>query len=97
MIRSFASQGIEDIFNGNNTKEARQTLPRDLWERAADKLDVIDVAKFLKDLRIPAGNRLEPLNGDRAVQYSIRINEQYRICFTWTDEGPEAVEIVDYH
>ena len=52
---------------------------------------------FLDDLRIPPGNRLEALTGNRCGQYSIRVNDQYRVCFVWTDEGPDAVEIVDYH
>lgn len=61
------------------------------------KLDQIDSAEALDDLRIPPGNRLEALKGDRQGQHSIRINEQYRICFIWTEAGPEKVEIVDYH
>ena len=61
------------------------------------KLDQLDSAEALDDLRIPPGNRLEALKGDRQGQYSIRINEQYRICFVWTESGPAEVEIVDYH
>jgi len=68
-----------------------------LWKLAARKLDLLDSAKLLADLRVPLGNQLEPLTGDRQDQYSIRINSQYRICFTWTDNGPDKVEIVDYH
>ena len=64
---------------------------------AARKLDQLEAAEALGDLRIPPGNRLEPLRGDRRGQYSIRINEQYRICFVWTEAGPSDVEIVDYH
>jgi proteic killer suppression protein len=64
---------------------------------AGRKLDQLDSAEQLDDLRIPAGNRLEALTGNRKGQYSIRINEQYRICFVWTADGPSDVEIVDYH
>ena len=97
MIRSFASDGTEDIFNGRNTKAARQTCPRELLRVAARKLDQLDSAELLEDLRIPPGNRLEALSGDRQGQYSIRINDRYRVCFSWTEDGPDAVEIVDYH
>jgi proteic killer suppression protein len=61
------------------------------------KLDAIDSAGVLEDLLIPPGNRLEALKGDRRGQHSIRINNQYRVCFRWTDAGPEDVEVVDYH
>lgn len=97
MIRSFAGAGTEDIFNGRNTKEARRTCPRDLWRVAARKLEQLDSVGLLEDLRIPPGNRLEALSRDRKGQFSIRINEQYRVCFVWTEEGPDHVEIVDYH
>ena len=97
MIRSFANSGTQDLFNGRNTKEARRTCPRGLWKVAARKLDQLDSVESLAELQIPPGNRLEPLAGDRKGQHSIRINERYRICFSWTDEGPGSVEIVDYH
>ena len=97
MIRSFASAGTEDIFNGRNTKDARKTCPRDLWRVAARKLEQLDSVGLLEELRIPPGNRLEALSRDRKGQFSIRINEQYRIRFAWTENGPDAVEIVDYH
>lgn len=61
------------------------------------KLAILDAAETLEDLRVPPGNRLEKLHGDRAGQYSVRINQQWRICFHWTDAVPENVEIVDYH
>jgi proteic killer suppression protein len=64
---------------------------------ARRKLDQLNAVVSIESLRIPPGNRLEALSGDRAGQYSIRINEQLRICFVWTDEGPEQMEIVDYH
>ena len=95
MIRAFANPGTEDLFDGRNTKEARKTYPRDLWTVAARKLDQLDSVERLVELKIPPGNRLEVLGGDRKGQHSIRINEQYRICFSWTDEGPDSVEIVD--
>jgi len=97
MIRIFADSGTEDVFDGKNTASARRTCPRSLWNVAYRKLDQLDSATEIVDLRIPPGNRLEALRGDRKGQHSIRINEQYRICFTWTGAGPEDVEIVDYH
>ena|SRR5258706_94279 len=97
MIQSFRDVGTGDVFNGKNSKAARKTCPRDLWSVAARKLDQLDSVPSLADLRIPPGNRLEAPSGDRAGQHSIRINDQYRICFTWTESGPDEVEIVDYH
>ena len=97
MIRSFKDAATEDIFNGVNSKAARKACPRLLWKIAARKLDLLDSAESLNDLRIPPGNRLEALKGEREGQYSIRINEQYRICFFWTNTGAEEVEITDYH
>ncbi len=97
MIRTFHDVGTENLFYGRSTKTARKTLPAALWGVAARKLDALDAAEYLKDLRIPPGDRLEALKGERAGQHSIRINERYRICFRWTDTGPEDVEIVDYH
>jgi proteic killer suppression protein len=97
MIRSFEGAGTEDIFNGRNTKEARKTCPRDLWRVAARKLEQLDSVGLLEELRIPPGNRLEALARNRKGQFSIRINDQYRVCFVWTDDGPDAVGIVDYH
>ena len=97
MIQSFKNAGTEDVFNGANTKEARKTCPVSLWKIAARKLDQIDSVVTLNELRIPPGNKLEALSGQRKGQYSIRINDQFRICFIWTDLGPDKVEIVDYH
>jgi toxin HigB-1 len=98
MIGSFADRGTEDIFDGKNSAAARKLLPLELWNVAFRKLDQIDSAGRLEDLNVPPGNRLETLKGDRAGQYSIRINDQYRICFSWTDGGDAVdVEIVDYH
>ena len=96
MIKSFKNQGTQDIFNGKSTKEARQVCPASLRNIATRKLDILDSAVALNDLRMPPGNRLEKLKGDRLGQYSIRLNDQYKICFTWLEE-PEEVEIIDYH
>ena len=97
MIREFANAATEDIFNGKNSRSARQVCPRDLWRVAARKLDQLDSADTLDDLKVPPGNRLEALSGERKGQFSIRINEKYRICFKWKSEGPTDVEILDYH
>ena len=97
MIRSFKNQATEDIFNGINSKAARKICPQTLWQVAFRKLDQLDSVEELDDLNIPPGNRLELLKGDRQGQSSIRINQQFRICFTWTENGPAEVEIVDYH
>lgn len=97
MILSFKNVGTEDIFNGENTKSARKTCPQTLYSIAFRKLDQIDSAVEINELRVPPGNRLEALEGDRQGQYSIRINDQYRICFIWTQNGAEDVEIVDHH
>ena len=97
MIQSFADQGTEDIFDGRSTKKARATCPQALWSVATRKLDLLDSAQTLEDLRVAPGNRLEALAGDRDGQFSIRINQQYRICFTWSEAGPADVEIVDCH
>jgi toxin HigB-1 len=97
MIQSFDGQGTQDIFNGVNTKAARNPCPESLWKIAARKLDLLDSAEILSDLRVPPGNLLERLTGDREGQHSIRINDRYRICFVWTTNGPDQVAIVDYH
>jgi proteic killer suppression protein len=97
MIKSFKDGGTADIFNGMETHRARRTCPLALWRVAARKLDQLDSAGRLEDLRVPRGNRLEALAGDRKGQYSIRINERFRVCFVWAVDGPGDVEIVDYH
>ena len=97
MIQSFKNKVTEDIFNGKNSKATRRLLHLSLWNIAFRKLDQLDSVGSLGDLKIPPGNRLEALKGDRYGQYSIRINEQYRICFFWKDNGPDQVEIIDYH
>jgi proteic killer suppression protein len=80
-----------------NSKSARRTCPKSIWRIASRKLDQLDSVESLPELQLPPGNRLEVLSGDRAGQYSIRINDQYRICFVWRDNEPDEVEIVDYH
>jgi proteic killer suppression protein len=92
MIRSFKDPRTENFFAGENVRQFSG------FKRAAErKLVMLDSAVTLADLAASPGNRLEKLSGDRAGQYSIRINNQWRICFTWKDEGPHDVEIVDYH
>lgn len=97
MIESFHDRATEDIFNGVNSKHARKSCPRGLWGIVSRKLDQLDSVQSLEELKVPPGNRLEALAGDRKGQYSIRINEQYRICFAWGEHGPRNVEIADYH
>jgi proteic killer suppression protein len=97
MIQTFADQGTEDLFNGLNSTAARRTCPDKLRSVARRRLELLDSVTFLNELRIPPGNRLEVLKADRHGQHSIRINEKYRVCFTWTVEGPFDVQIVDYH
>jgi proteic killer suppression protein len=97
VIQSFADKGTSDVYDGIDSRQARQCCPRGLWPIARRKLDQLDVAGSALDLRAPPGNRLEALNGDRKGQHGVRINEQYRICFTRTSMGPANVQIVDYH
>jgi len=97
MINSFKNQASEDIYNGKASRLARKACPQTIWRIAARKLDQLDAVIALEELKVPPGNRLEALSGDRKGQYSIRINEQYRICFSWGETGPEDVEITDYH
>lgn len=97
MIVTFEGGGTEDVFDGRDTRRARRMCPHAIWRVARRKLDMLDSAVVLSDLAIPPGNRLERLTGDRSGQHSIRINDQYRICFVWTDTGPGEVEIADYH
>ena len=96
MIRAFKRPGTEDIFNGIHSNAARRTCPEGLWRIAARKLNQLNSVSTLQELRIPPGNRLEALSGDRKGQYSIRINDQFRVCFLWSEQT-DQVEIVDYH
>ena len=93
MIRSFRDKAAEEIFGGRRPKR----FPPDLFKVARRRLEAINAAIGLDDLRVPPGNRPEQLSGDRQGRHSIRINDQWRICFLWTEGGAEAVEIVDYH
>lgn len=93
MIRSFRGKTAEAVFNGEGPKG----FPADLLSAARRKLRYLNAADDLGDLRSPPGNRLEALAGDRRGQHSIRINDQFRVCFVWTAEGSAEVEIVDYH
>jgi len=93
MIRSFAGRDVEALFNGRFARR----IGADLQRAAQRRLRQLHNAMGLQDLAAPPGNRLDALKGDRAGQHSIRINDQWRICFTWTEKGPEHVEIVDYH
>ena len=97
MIVSFKDKATKDIFNGRLTSPAKKRLARTLWAVASRKLDQLDSASSLDDLRIPPGNRLKALKADRSGQHSIRINDQFRLCFTWSASGPRDVEITDYH
>lgn len=93
MIESFADQETEKIFRGQVSRK----LPTTIQRTARRKLLYLEDADDLRDLRSPPGNRLEHLRGDRAGQYSIRINDQWRICFTWQDNKAQQVSIEDYH
>jgi proteic killer suppression protein len=97
VIASFGDAGTEDVFNGRDTPAARRSCPSALWRVARRKLDQLNAATRLETLSVPPGNRLEALRGDRAGQHSVRVNDRYRLCFTWREAGAEAVEIVDYH
>lgn len=97
MIQAFKDQATEDVFNGKATKKALKACPRNIWKIASRKLDQLDSASLLDELRVPPGNQLEALQRDRKGQYSIRVNDQYRICFRWSEQGPYDVEITDYH
>ena len=97
MIRSFRNRGTENIFDGSDTPAARKICARTLWGVARRKLDQINRVRVLRDLAVPPGNRLERLRGDRGGQHSIRINDQYRICFPWEAGYAEEVEITDCH
>ena len=97
MIQGFRDRASKDVFDGRDSKAARRRCPRRLWTVAKRKLDQLNQAEQLADLGAPPANRLERLRGDRAGQHSIRINDQYRVCFRWTTAGPIDVEIVDYH
>lgn len=93
MIKSFGSRNTERIWNEQYVK----SIDRKLQRAALRKLELLHAARDVEDLRVPPGNRLEPLKGDRTGQHSIRVNDQWRICFVWKDGGADDVELVDYH
>lgn len=93
VLRSFRDKDTEAVWHRRGSRKLDLSLQRAAWR----KLAMLDAAETLTDLRVPPGNRLEKLTGDRPGQHSIRINRQWRICFWWTDAGPEDVEITDYH
>jgi proteic killer suppression protein len=96
VIRSFGDRATEDLACGRKTARVRR-FPADLVRPALRKLVALEAAETLDDLRIPAGNRLEPLKGDLAGHYSIRINDQWRVVFRWSDGGADDVRVIDYH
>lgn len=93
MLRSFRDKDTERVWRRQRARNLDATTQR----TALRRLLILDAADALSDLRVPPGNRLEKLKGDRAGTYSIRVNQQWRICFRWTAAGPEDVEIADYH
>lgn len=93
MLRSFRDKDTAGIWARRRSRK----LSKEVQRAALRKLAILDAAESLDDLRVPPGNRLEKLKGDRAGQHSIRINNQWRICFQWTHAGPEDIEITDYH
>jgi proteic killer suppression protein len=93
LIKTFKNELTRAAFNG----EALKGFPADLLKVTRRKLNYLDSAAELADLRSPPGNHLEALKGDRAGQHSIRVNDQFRICFIWTPAGPKEVEFTDYH
>ena len=96
MIRSFADDATRDIWNGVNSKAARR-LPRTLWPVMRRKLDQLDAVTHLEDLRVPPGNRLHALSGDKAGHHAIRVNEQYRLVFRFDAHDAHDVRCTDYH
>ncbi len=93
MIQNFKDKRTEKVA----ANETPKGFPTDLVKRSRIMIAVLDAAVELKDLRSPPGNRLEKLSGNRKHQHSVRVNDQWRVCFEWTDTGPSDVEIVDYH
>ena len=93
MIRGFRNRETEIVFRREGTRK----LPPDVRRMAQRKLAILDAAESLQDLRVPPGSRLEKLSGDREGQHSIRINDQWRVCFRWRDGDAHDVEITDYH
>lgn len=94
VIRSFADKDTEVVWR---RERSRKFADPQLYRTAQRKLAMLDAAEILGDLKVPPNNRLEKLKGDRSGQHSIRVNQQWRLCFRWTTAGPEEVELVDYH
>lgn len=97
VIRSFADGATEDLFNGIRSRRARKACPEVLWPVVRRKLTQLNRVRDLRELSVPPGNRLERLRGDRAGQHSIRINDQFRVCFLWKEGYADQVEVTDYH
>ena len=97
VIRSFANLATEDLFNGVDSARARRACPSTLWAVLARKLTQLNRVRELRELAVPPKNRLKALHGDRKGQHSIRINDQYRICFVWEDGYADKVDVTDYH
>jgi len=97
VIRSFADLATEDLFNGVESRRARQACPVTLWTVVARKLTQLNRVRDLRELAVPPGNRLEALKGSRRGQHSTRINDQYRICFRWEEGYVDDVEVTDDH
>jgi proteic killer suppression protein len=93
VIRSFGDKDTEAVWNLNHVKR----FSKEVAERSRDKMQLIDAAENINDLRVPPGNRLEKLKGNREGQHSIRVNDQWRICFSWANGGAERAELTDYH
>ncbi len=96
MIVSFGDQATEALFHGAADRRARR-FPRDIVKVSLRKFDMLAAAISLEDLRVPPGNRLESLKGDLKGKHSIRVNDQWRIVFRWTPQGPAEVRLIDYH
>lgn len=97
VIRSFADVATEDLFNGVDSRRARATCPAALWPVVRRKLTQLNRVRDLRELAMPPGNRMETLRGNRAGQHSIRVNQQYRVCFRWEDGYADQVEVTDDH
>jgi proteic killer suppression protein len=97
VIETFKSTGSEDIFDGIVSQAARKCCPQSIWPVARRKLDQINRIRNIAELKVPPGNHLERLKGEHENRYSIRVNQQYRICFIWEDGHAYEVEITDYH
>jgi proteic killer suppression protein len=97
VIHSFADAAAEDLFNGVDSRRARAACPRELWPIVRRKLTQLNRVRDLRELAVPPGDRLEALSGARKGQYSIRVNQQYRVCFRWEAGYAYEVEVTDYH